>query len=98
MSNVWMVRSGEGGYLIDEFARGYVGIGWNQLGDLISLGSQDDIHELYVKTFPNEKPTKISGAVAMVYKFRSSIKVGDKVITYDPTKREYLIGTIASDY
>ena len=52
MSNVWMVRAGEGGYLIDEFTRGYVGIGWNKLGDLSSLGSQDDLHELYVQNLP----------------------------------------------
>ena len=50
------------------------------------------------RTFPDEKPTKVSGAVAMLYKFRSAIKVGDKVITYDPSKREYLIGTVTSDY
>lgn len=98
MSNVWMVRAGEGGYLIDEFTRGYVGIGWNKLGDLSTLGLQGDLHRLYVEAFPYEKPTKVSGAVAMVYKFRSAIKVGDKVITYDPTKREYLVGTVTSDY
>jgi restriction system protein len=98
MNNVWMVRAGEGGYLIDKFARGYVGIGWNELGDLGSVSSQKDIYPLYAQAFPNEKPTKVSGAVAMVYKFRSSIKVGDKVITYDPTKREYLVGTVTSDY
>lgn len=98
MSNVWMVRAGEGGYLVEEFARGYVGIGWNKLGDLSTLGSQDDLHRLYVGAFPNEKPTKVSGAVAMLYKFRSAIKVGDKILTYHPTKREYLVGTVTSDY
>ena len=24
----WLVRAGEDGYLIDEFARGFVAIGW----------------------------------------------------------------------
>ena len=98
MGNVWMVRAGEGGYLIDEFARGYVGIGWDKLGDLNTLSSQKALYPLYAKAFSTEKPTKVSGAVAMIYKFRAVIKVRDKVITYDPNKREYLVGTITSDY
>jgi restriction system protein len=98
MNNVWMVRAGEGAYLIEKFARGLVSIGWHELGDLGSLNSRDDLYKLYVKAFPDEKPSKVSGAVAMIYKFRSTIKVGDKVITYDPNKREYLVGTIKSDY
>lgn len=98
MNNVWMVRAGEGAYLIEEFARGLVGIGWDKLSDLTTLNSRNDLRELYARAYPEEKPLKAGGAVAMVYKFRSTIKVGDKVITYDPTKREYLIGTIKSDY
>jgi len=90
MGNVWMVRAGEGGYLVDEFARGYVGIGWDKLGDLSALNSQKDLRPLYAQAFSTEKPTKVSGAVAMVDKFRSVIKVGDQVITCDPNKREYL--------
>src|ERR1044072_6759220 len=98
MGNVWMVRAGEGGYLIDEFARGYVGIGWDKLDDLSTIGSRDDLYKLYVKTYPNGNPARVNGAVAMVYKFCSVVKVGDKVITYDPNKREYLVGTVTSDY
>lgn len=98
MNNAWMVRAGEGGYLIDEFERGYVGIGWKRLGDLSSIGSQDRLRALYLNTYPDQIPRTINGAVAMVYKFRSVMKAGDKVITYNPTKREYLIGTVTSDY
>ena len=39
----WMVRAGEGSYLIDEFARGFVAIGWHKLGDLSEVISQEDI-------------------------------------------------------
>ena len=34
----------------------------------------------------------------MVYKFRCVLKVKDKVVTYNPQAREYMIGTIAGDY
>ena len=36
--------------------------------------------------------------VAMIFKFRAILKPGDKVITYNPETREYLIGTITGDY
>ena len=32
--NIWMVRAGQKAYLIDEFARGYVGMGWLKMGDM----------------------------------------------------------------
>ena len=55
MNNVWMVRAGEGGYLIDEFERGYVGIGWDKLGDLSSLNSQKDLTRF------TRKPSRMRG-------------------------------------
>jgi len=96
--NVWMVRAGKHAYLIEEFARGYVGIGWHRMGDLTSLHSQDDLRKKYLETSPEVKPGKVGNAVAVVYKFRSVIQKGDKVITYDPGTREYLVGTISTDY
>ncbi|MFN8342903.1 MAG: hypothetical protein U0V64_14670 [Cyclobacteriaceae bacterium] len=39
MSNMWMVRAGEHGYLIEEFPqKNVVGLGWNDLGDLRKIG------------------------------------------------------------
>jgi restriction system protein len=34
----------------------------------------------------------------MIYKFRTVMKVNDKVISYDTVERVYLIGTVSSDY
>jgi hypothetical protein len=51
---MWMVRAGEGGYLAEEFARGYVAIGWKELGDLNAVKTQDEIRALYEQTFPND--------------------------------------------
>lgn len=96
--SMWMVRAGRDGYLIDEFARGFIAIGWHELGDLSSIASQDEIRERYEREFPDENPTKTANAVAMVYKFRCVLKVGAEVVTYNPQAREYMIGTIESDY
>lgn len=103
MAGVWMVRAGEEGYLIDDFAPsnvggGYVGIGWNEMGDLAEVRSQESIRELYRQVYPNHKPGKTNGDVAVIYKFRSVLKINDQVVTYDKGRREYLVGAITSEY
>ena len=98
MENVWMVRAGERGYLVDEFARGYVGIGWNEVGDMKPLSTQEDVRREYAKHFSDSRPSKFNNDVAMLHKFRSTIKTDDFVITYDKAKREILVGKIVSDY
>ena len=98
MGQYWMVRAGEQGYLFDEFQHGFVGIGWNGLGDLSQLATQEEVRRKYDLAYENENPAKASNAVAMIWKFRSLLREGDGVITYNPTKRIYLVGTIASDY
>ena len=96
--NVWMVRAGKSAYLIEDFARGYVGIGWMAMGDMSNIHSQDEMRQKYIEAYPDAIHGKIGNAVAMAYKFRTVMKTGDKVITYDPGNREYLVGSIISDY
>jgi len=96
--NVWMVRAGQHAYLIEEFARGFVAIGWHKMGNLTNVHSQGDLKKKYIETYPEVKPGKVGNAVAVIYKFRSVLEVGDRVITYDPGNREYLVGSIESEY
>ena len=98
MARMWMVRAGEGGYLIDEFTRGFIAIGWHELGDLSSISSIDELRELYQRTYPDENPNRVGSAVGVIYKFRCELEVEDKVVTYNPQAREYMIGTLAGDY
>ena len=96
---MWLVRAGQGGYLIEEFvARGLIAIGWHELGDLSTVTSQEEIRERYNRAYPDERPGRTALAVSMIYKFRFTLEKGQKVVTYDPQKREYLIGAITSDY
>jgi restriction system protein len=95
---MWMVRAGKGGYVAKDFRRGVVAIGWDELGDLSAVKTKPDIKALYVSTYPHEGPGTVVNAVAVIHKFRSVLKVGDEVVTYDPEDREYLIGQITSDY
>lgn len=98
-NNVWMIRAGQGGYLVKDFAdKKMVAIGWNQIGDLTELRSRDEIKQLCRQTFPKDKPGKVVTSASVVHKFRNVIQRGDGVVTYDPNTREYLIGEISGDY
>ena len=55
---MWLVRAGEDGYLIDEFARGFVAIGWHRIGDLSKITSQEEIRELYNRAYPDQNQLK----------------------------------------
>lgn len=99
VETMWMVRAGEGGYLIEEFVDGgVIAIGWHKLGDLSEVNSQEKIRELYNHKYPDEKPAKVPNAVAMIYKFCFALEKDQKVVTYDSQNREYLIGSITSNY
>ncbi len=96
---MWMVRAGQGGYLIEEFVtRELIAIGWHKLGDLSTVTSQEEIRERYDCAYPNERPGRAAHAVSMIYKFRSTLEANQKVVTYDRQNRKYLIGRITSDY
>lgn len=94
-----MVRAGEGGYLVDDFERARcVAVGWQEIGDFTSIRSLDAMRERVAESYPNMKPGALSGSASMAFKFKEAIKRGDRVVSYDPPKREYLVGTVLSDY
>lgn len=96
---MWMVRAGEDGYLIEEFDRGcIIAIGWHKIGDLSAVTSEEEIRERYNQEYPDDKPVKARLAVSMICRFRFILEKNQKIVTYDPQKREYLIGNITSDY
>ncbi|MCF6441406.1 restriction endonuclease [Pseudoalteromonas luteoviolacea] len=96
---MWMIRAGEGAYLVDDFEKtACVSIGWNEIGDLSDIANESDLKSKYLASFQGQHTSKSSNAVAMIKKFRFDMKVGDLAITYNPSSREYLVGEIISDY
>ena len=93
-----MIRAGRGGYVADEFARGHVAIGWSRAGDLTRATTPAEVRNAYIQAYPEAKPGEIGNAVAMINKFRSTIKIGDQILSYDPSRREYMVGKVTGDY
>ncbi len=94
---MWMVRA-EGGSLIEKFRLGVVALGWHLTGDLVNVRSRDQMRGLCERIYPDWGPGKLTNAIGVLFKFRNTFKKGDKVVTYDPSSREYLFGEIVSDY
>lgn len=99
MSRFWMVRAGEGGYLADDFERAEcVAIGYEGCGDFTEIRSLDEMRERIRESLPTEKAGALANAASMAFKFRSELQQGDAVVSYDPSRREYLLGRVAGEY
>lgn len=96
---MWMVRAGEGGYLFEDFkSRSNVAIGWNEMGDMSGLKTREQFTKAIEKAYPEERKMQVAVSAGQNYRFVQEMKPGDRILTYDPTRREYLVGTIAGDY
>lgn len=99
MTAMWMVRAEQGGRLFDAFReKSGVAIGWHEIGSLMDLRSRDAITNLVRKQWPDWKPQSVAMAASQLDRFRNEIQIGDRVVTYNSSRRIYLVGTIESDY
>ena len=92
-----MVRAGKNAVLIDEFKeKNLVAIGWD-LGNLKGK-SKEEIKNIVFEKFPYNNKNQNAIIASQVYKFASDVKIGDYVLSYNPSTRNYLLGEITSDY
>lgn len=96
---MWMVRAGEGAYLIEEFLKKkIVAIGWDKVGDLTNIGDVEKIKEKLRAVYPHLKIGGINSSAGQLFRFRYEFAKGQSVITYNPSERVYWIGEITADY
>lgn len=96
---MWMVRAGENAYLFNEFKdKKIIAIGWNDLGDLSKITNNSDIKIKVKQAYPTYKDGQVSITAGQINRFRFDFKKDDKVITYNPENRIYLVGEIVGDY
>lgn len=94
-----MVRAGEGGYLVEDFEKsGHAAIGFGSTGSFDAIQSPQQMRVHLAEVYPDLSPAAFANAASMAYKFRQVMKPGDRVVTYDPKRREYLLGRIEGEY
>lgn len=97
--SMWMVRAQRGGRLFDEFeSKSLVAIGWEEMGNMAHLQTRQEFSAAVAQAWPGSKPGQVAASAGQAFRFVREIKQGDRVVTYDPSERVYLIGTISGDY
>lgn len=96
---MWMVRAEVGGKYFEDFKeKSIVAIGWVPLGDMSKLQTRNDFSKAVTQNWLQWNKRKVAASTGTLYRFVREIKVGDRVLTYDPSTRVYLVGTVVSDY
>jgi restriction system protein len=99
MSNAWMVRAGQGGYIVEDFIKeSVVAIGWSALSDLSAINNRDELKNMVDSAYQEDRPGKRRSNLTQVATFLFDIQPGDTIVSYNPNLREYHIGTIQNKY
>ena len=95
----WMVRAGTKGVLFEEFIENSVAtIGWTDIGELKPTDDLDSLRERVRQQWPDWHAQKITMSASQLARFRNSIRKGDLVVTYDPSRRVYRLGKALGTY
>lgn len=93
---MWMVRSSSGQYFNEFQEKNFVALGWSELGPVSMDESKESVMARLASTSPNLKPGSVASGASQVLRFMHEVQIGDGVVTYDPGRRLYLVGEIAS--
>src|SRR5262245_60664876 len=100
MPEFWMVRAGEGGYLAKHFAKtNHIAVGFRGLGrSFLEFKTIEELQNAIAATEPDLRPGSIPVVARTAWKFAHVLRPGDRIVTYDPAEREYLLGMVTGDY
>lgn len=96
MEKLWVVRSSNGEFIDTFLSKSIVGLGWC-LETNFSNFDLTEIKKVLLKTYPT-KEKSIPTWAGMINNFVNKMNIGDFVITYEPSSRNYYVGKIISDY
>ena len=92
-----MVRAGQGATYVDDFIdKKIVAIGWSEIGEVNVDDTRETISQKLTEVWPTITSGKRAILAGQIFRFLNEIKVGDKVVTYDPGRRIYHVGQIIS--
>lgn len=96
---VWMVRAGRHGER-EELAleKGLVLIGWEELPDLSTVKTREELEELCRRTYPEAKPMQLANWVGQIWAFRARIEAGDLVVLPLKSRSAIAFGRVKGPY
>jgi len=97
MGAIWGIHNDK--FSLDLIEGGYVSIGWDDLGDLTTIGpDRQRLKELLAATFPDAKPGAIPVWAGILTRFMGEMRIGDVVISPDRADRTLNFGVVDSDF
>ncbi|CAM3489158.1 restriction endonuclease [Aeromicrobium ponti] len=95
MKRWWMIRAGDNNELIPVWKeQGIASIGWPKLGNPKHYRTKDEMIANANTVFAESKPNSRRSWVNQVWRFSREVKKGDRIITYNKEKRDYMVGTV----
>lgn len=83
---------------VDDFrARGFVGVAWREVGPVSPSTSDEELAKTFRQNYPDERELTRAIWTSQLRRFLKEMQVGEGVVTYDPGRRQYLIGSIESE-
>ncbi len=99
MPQFWMIRSGDRGYMTQQFvAEQIAAIGWPEIGDLSQFIDKGAIQARLTSAYPELSLGNLRSSTGQLWRFKSEVTVGDYVLTYEADTRTYHFGQIKSEY
>lgn len=97
---VWGIHAGKTGDADTLFLKkNYIGLGWDELGDLSTLKADREAFKAKVaECYPDKKPGAIPNIAGQLYRFVHEMKDGDIVVYPSKINREVYIGKVTGPY
>lgn len=98
MTILWKINAGRRSIYADQFKQeSVVAISWREGGDYTQCRSREEVWQIVRATYADWKEKQIDVASNQIWRFLNELKIGDKVTTYDPDRRVYLLGEITGN-
>ncbi len=92
---MWKVNAGRRSMLAREFVdRGIVAIGWREAGDYTGLRSKEEVLAVVKRAYPDRTDQQSHVSAGQIWRFLTEVKIGDSILTYDPSERLYHLGLV----
>lgn len=95
---MWKVNAGRRSAFAHEFlSRKIVAIGWSEAGNFVETNSKDELTRRIKAAYPDRTDRQIEVSVGQIWRFLRELKIGDDILTYDPSTRLYHLGIIEGE-
>lgn len=95
---MWKVNAGRRSIYASEFLnRNIAAIGWAEAGDYTDVSSKDELFGRVKAAYPDWTDRQTEVGVGQIWRFLRGVRVGDSVLTYDPSTRLYHLGRIVGE-